>query len=52
MTRGEQRSNREKKKPKREKIDNRRCPEPKGRGGGMAAEPRVRQKEIDMARGI
>ena len=33
-------------------IHGRRGAKPKGRGGGMAAEPRVRQKEIEMARGI
>ena len=51
MARGEQRSNREKKKPKKEKIKAI-AAAPKVRGGGMAAEPRVRQKEIEMARGI
>ena len=53
MARGEQRSNREKKKPKKEKIKTiAAAPSQKGRSGWMAAEPHVRQKEIEIARGI
>ena len=48
MAKGEQRSNREAKKPKKEKIKViAGCAEPKDRW--MAADPKYRQEEIDTA---